>query len=125
MQGFYSAIKSIYGPRRSTLTPVASSDGTIIHKEREDILNRWSEHFRTLLNHRNIIDGTVIEALPTLPPIPALDRTPEFHEELSAIKSIREGKSCGPDGIPGELFKHGGYLLKKQLHEDICALWNG
>ncbi|XP_076069191.1 uncharacterized protein LOC143041237 [Oratosquilla oratoria] len=95
------------------------------HKEREDILNRWVEHFQALLSHCNITDDTVIDALPNLPPTQALDRLLEFREVVSAITSIKEGKSCGLDCIPEELLKHRGYLLKMQLHKTICDLSNG
>ena len=66
----------------------------------------------------------MLDALPDIPPIRALDEPPDMHEILSAIKSLKEGKSCGPDGIPGELFKHGGYFLKRRMHKIVCGLWN-
>ena len=125
MQGFYNAIKTIYGPMRNTLAPVLTADGRTTLKERTDILNRWSEHFRSLLNHQETSDETMLEALPDLPTVQGMDALPAMHEVLQAIRSIKEGKSCGPDGLPGELFKHGGYLLKRKLHKVICCLWNG
>ena len=39
-------------------------------------------------------------------------------EELeSVLREIKNGKSCGPDGIPPEIFKYGGEQMKKALLE--------
>ena len=125
MKGFYNVINSIYGSRKNSISPISSRDGSTILKERTEILDRWAEHFSALLNHRNPVEESIIDTLPDLPPIQEMDRIPEIKEVLDAIKTLKEGKSCGPDGLPGELFKYGGYLLKKQLHKIICALWRG
>jgi hypothetical protein len=47
------------------------------------------------------------------------EKTPPFTmEELEVvIKSLINGKACGPDGIPPEIFKYGGEKMKKSLLE--------
>ena len=125
MQGFYNALKLVFGPRRNIVSQVRSADGTTVYKERSQILERWAEHFNSLLNHQNDVDESILDTLPDLPPVENMDMIPEFHEVCTAMSQLKKGKACGPDGIPGEVLKHGGYMLKVQLHKFICALWRG
>ncbi len=48
-QAFYDAIKSLYGPQKCRITPIRSTDGTILNKDKQGILERLTEHFNTLL----------------------------------------------------------------------------
>ena len=41
-----------------------------------------------------------------------------------AIKSLKNQKSPGPDGLPAEVFKFGGYLLKRKLHKLFRKVWS-
>ena len=42
----------------------------------------------------------------TLKPVnDSLSELPSFAETLTAIKSLKDGKAAGPDGIPAELIK--------------------
>lgn len=120
---FYDAVKSLYGPQRQNIVPVRSADGSVLLKEKEQILERWAEHFHSLLNKINPSDPSVLEALPELLPVPSLDEPPKFTEVLSAVRSLKNNKSAGPDGLPAEILKKGGYLLKRQLHHLICKIW--
>lgn len=122
-QGFYDAIKALYGPRKRTIAPVRSEDGSTLYKDRQEILDRWAIHFETLLNHNNPIDPHILDTLPDLPPLMHLDTPPQYSETRQAIRSLKNHKSPGPDGIPAEVFKHGGYLLTRRLHLLICAIW--
>ncbi len=47
---FYNAIKAVYGPSHHSVHPVRSKDGSTLFKDRKDILSRWAEHLRELLN---------------------------------------------------------------------------
>lgn len=123
MQGFYNALKSIYGPKTHSISPVQSADGTTLLKEKTDILNRWAEHFQNLLNNQNQFDEQLLDEIPQLPTMNSLSQPPEMYELISAIKSLEDNKSCGPDRIPGEILKHGGYHLKCHLHSFIKNLW--
>ncbi len=122
-QAFYDAIKSLCGPQKRRITPIRSTDGTILHKDKQGILERWAEHFNTLLNQNNPTDPTVLQRLPKLPPAHELDDPPRFSEVLAAVRSLKDNKSAGPDGIPAEALKNGGYLLTKNLHQLIQIIW--
>ena len=120
---FYNATKTIYGPRKYNITPVRSADGSVLYKEKDQIVTRWAEHFDNLLNHVNSSNPTILDTLPNLPQIQILDNPPAFSEVLGAIKGLKNNKSPGPDGIPGEIFKKGGYILKQQLHQLLLQIW--
>jgi len=49
--------------------------------------------------------------------------TPSFDEISRATKSIKNNKSAGPAGIPGEVFKYGGHHVLHRLHKFICDIW--
>ena len=119
---FYEAVKTIYGPQRKNLAPVKSSDGTLI-RDNIQIAARWTEHFTSLLNHRNPIQPDFIENLQPKPTIVALDTFPSFSEVTRAIKHLKNRKSAGIDNIPPEIIKEGGYLLKRRLFKLITQIW--
>ena len=122
-QHFYSAIKSAYGPIRTACAPLRSADDTNLIKDAPSILERWTEYLTGLLNHRNPIDPTYFEDLPTLPVINQLDETPTYEDIRKACLSLKNNKAPGPDGLPGELFKYGGPALTEKLHDFISLFW--
>ncbi|KAI4800955.1 hypothetical protein KUCAC02_006220, partial [Chaenocephalus aceratus] len=92
-------------------------------KDQHSILLRWAEHFGTLLNQDSDADPTVLDDLPTLPPMHNLDQPPTFLEVQSAIRFLKNNKSPGNDNIPAELLKQGGYLCTRALHKYITEVW--
>ena len=40
------------------------------------------------------------------------------------MKGLKNNKAAGSDGLPAEVFKHGGYLLKRRLHHFITSTWS-
>ena len=46
---FYDGLKAVYGPREAGSAPVKSLDGVTL-TDRTKILERWKEHFATVLN---------------------------------------------------------------------------
>lgn len=122
-QGFYDAIKALYGPRKQAIAPVRSADGSTLLKDRHEILARWANHFETLLNQTNPVDPHILDNFPDLPPAINLDTPPLYSETRKAIAGLKNNKCAGPDGIPAEVFKHGGYLLTRRLHLLIQKFW--
>ena len=123
MHNFYNAVKSIHGPRNSSLSPVKSADGSTLIKDQKQVVDRWAEHFQTLLNQPASPDLAVLEELPSYPAIEELDRPPTFCEVLAAVRSLKNNKTPGPDGIPAEILKQGGYLCIRAIHHLIADVW--
>ena len=50
MKHFYCALKTVYGPTISGLSPLHSADGTTLITDKEMVLKCWAEHFHSILN---------------------------------------------------------------------------
>ena len=84
--------------------PVLDRNGNILSTD-EGKLNRWREHFGSVLNH--VVSSDVSPFAPTtetISPARSIPQTPKS-EIVSAIKSIPSGKAAGMDGIPAEFYK--------------------
>ena len=55
------------GPTRKFFTPVRSINGVFFSRNQDEILNRWKEHFSTILNETNDYDPGILEDLPLIP----------------------------------------------------------
>ena len=42
-----------------------AADGTTLLTDKNDILNRWKEHFESVLNSSSDVDDEVLNSLPT------------------------------------------------------------
>ena len=120
---FFSAIKEVYGPTKPRSTPLLSTDGSTLLKEKSSINVRWREHFSTLLNRRSTVDPTVLHQIPQKPVITNLDLPPKIDEVSKAIKQTSSGKSPGMDGIPAEIFKSAGPVSLEALHSLLTSIW--
>ncbi|XP_061884956.1 uncharacterized protein LOC133635724 [Entelurus aequoreus] len=123
MHNFYNAVKTIHGPRNSSLSPVKSADGSTLIKDQKQVVDRWAEHFQTLLNQPATPDLAVLDELPSYQTIEELDLPPTFSEVLAAIRSLKNNKTPGPDGIPAEILKQGGYLCTRAIFHYIADIW--
>ncbi|XP_049301820.1 LINE-1 retrotransposable element ORF2 protein isoform X6 [Bactrocera dorsalis] len=90
----------------------------------QSILKLWREHFSSLLNGSE--STTPGEGEPDSPidddgaDVPLPD-----HEEVRiAITRLKNNKAAGADGLPAELFKHGGEELIRSMHQLICKIWS-
>ena len=84
-------------------------------------ISRWVEHFSQLLNH----------PAPHSPPTTSLPDeiynvscdVPTKEEISKAIKSLKNKKAPGEDGIPAEVFKACESTLLDPLHKLFCSIW--
>ncbi|KAK3887593.1 hypothetical protein Pcinc_008297 [Petrolisthes cinctipes] len=112
---FYDALKAVYGPPSCGSSPLLSADGTTLLKGKKEILERWAEHFDSVLNRPSSINNEVIARLPQVAINPDLDIPPSVEEVAKAFKQMSSGKAPGPDAIPAEVFKFGGPTLLKRV----------
>ena len=122
MKAFYGGLKAVYGPRAVGSAPVKSTDGTLL-TDRPRILERWVEHFQSVLNQKSTFDTQVLSEIPQWPTATHLDDVPSVTEIERALRQTASGKSPGKDGIPAEVLRNGGSTLLDQLHKLFCAIW--
>ena len=123
IQAFYVAVNEVYGPTSSGAMPIRSKDGQTLYTDKKAISERWREHFTELLNCPSLVDEQAIDQLEQLPIITELDLQPSLDEVQRAIKQTRTGKAPGCDGIPAEIYRHGGIHLAKELSKLFKIIW--
>ena len=96
-------------------------DGTLL-TNKEDVLNRWREHFDALLNSGDEVGDNSNYSFLDDDGQPVAE--PTRTEVSDAISSLKNNRSPGPDEIPAELIKSGGEELISIMHEMIVKIWN-
>nr|VZI46624.1 unnamed protein product [Spirometra erinaceieuropaei] len=122
-KNFFSAIKAVYGPPTKGTAPLLSADGNTLLTEKTQILQRWAEHFRGVLNRPSVISDAAIERLPQVETNGDLDLPPSLQETIRAVQQLSSGKAPGSDAIPAEVYKHGGPQLMDHLIALIQEMW--
>jgi len=124
MKAFYSGLRAVYGTRDSGSIPVRSLNGTTLITVRAGILNRWAEHFQSVLNQESKFDQSVLDEIPQWNTADALIDPIEPAEVEQAINQMSAGKSPGEDGQPVEQFKTGGVHLQQKLLTIFKDIWH-
>ena len=122
-RSFFEALKAIYGPSYQTQAPVLSADRTTLHTDKESIITRWAEHFGGLFSDQRKMEDSSIEKIPVGEPKHELDKPPTVEENKTAIRQMKPGKSPGSDGIPAEIYQHGGEVANSRLQDLFTSCW--
>ncbi|BHF66197.1 hypothetical protein SprV_0200921300 [Sparganum proliferum] len=120
---FFVAIKAVYGPPTKGTAPLLSADGSTLLTEKTQILQRWAEHFRGVLNRPSAISDAAIDRLPQVETNMDLDLPPSLQETIRAVQQLSSGKSPESDAIPAEVYKHGGPQLMDHLSALFQEMW--
>ena len=83
------------------------------------VVARWSEYVLKLLNVPGDIDHEALDNITQRITKASLDDIPTVPEKARAIPGLKDGKTSGGDGIPAEVWKHGGDHLFSRLHQLI------
>ncbi|BHF83733.1 hypothetical protein SprV_0902687900 [Sparganum proliferum] len=118
-KNFFSVIKAVNGPPTKGTAPLLSADGNTLLTEKTQILQRWAEHFRRVLNSPSAISDASIERLPQVETNVDLDLPLSLQETVRAVQQLSSGKAPGSDAIPAEVYRHGG----SQLMDHLTALF--
>jgi hypothetical protein len=86
-------------------------------------LERWAEHFDSVLNRPSTINDEAILRLPQVEINHSLAELPTVLETHKAIKLLSSGKAPGADSIPAEIYKAGGPKMVKKLTDLFCVMW--
>lgn len=122
-RGFYEALKAVNGPSHRVQSPVRSADGHALLTDKASILNRWAEHFQTLFSTDRTVQDAALLNIPQKPVQMELDEIPTLEETTKAIEQLKSGKAAGINGIPPDVWKHGGPVLHIKLHELLVCCW--
>lgn len=122
-RAFFEALKAIYGPSYQPQAPLLSADRTTLHTDKESIMTRWAEHFGALFSDQHKMADSSIEKIPVVEPKHELDEPPTVEEIKTAIRQIKPGKSPGSEGIPAEIYQHGGEVVVSRLQDLFTSCW--
>lgn len=116
---FYKRINEISGPSRPMVMTLLDQNGASV-TDTSQMLTIWKNYFSNLLNSRsqevtevneiNIINNTEVQS-------------PSLGEIELCIRGLRGGKAAGEDALPADLFKYGGRVLARKMHELIQLVW--
>ena len=119
---FDEALKFVKGPQSSGSLPLLSADGTKLIIDCNKMLERWAEHFSTVLNCPSSINDEAIQYLPQVPVNHELDAPPTLGKNQKAIGQVSNGKAPGADALLARVYKYGGPVLHQKL-VDIFQLY--
>nr|VZH95819.1 unnamed protein product [Spirometra erinaceieuropaei] len=122
-KNFFSAIKAVYGPPTKGTAPLLSADGSTLLTAKTQLLQRWAEHFRGVLNRPSVISEAAIARLPQVATNADLDLPPSLQETIRAVQQLSSGKAPGSDAIPAEVYNHGGPQLMDHLTALFQEMW--
>ncbi len=89
----------------------------------EDIMNRWRKHFGEVLNRP---DPSIQfeEHNEEMEDIQINVEVPDKSEIKKAIKTLKNKKAAGIDGIKGEMLKESGEIAVEALNKLFMKIWN-
>ena len=119
---FYQGLKAVYGPTYKASAAIKSKDGTVL-TEPAQILDRWAEHFKEVLNQDSVFDMSVLHDIPQWDMNMSLVALPTMAEIQMCIKQLNSGKAPGEDGIPPDVYIHGGTSVAEQLLTLFTKIW--
>ncbi|XP_065172610.1 uncharacterized protein [Atheta coriaria] len=129
----YKYLKRIRDGYKPHTTLCRDQTGQII-SDLKNILDAWKTHFEDLLNGTDN-DDNLTQTTPSASQTNEnenednynysnVDISPPTIEELEeAIQAQKNNKSPGIDGIPAEIYKHGGRKLLHYLHKLMVNIW--
>ena len=119
---FYHGLKAVYGPTHKASQSIKSKDDVLL-TDPSEVRDRWAEHFKGVLNQEADFDMTVLDELPQYDVNSRLDDIPTLEEIKTCLAQLSSGKATGEDGIPAEIYIHGGEAISKRLLEIVRQMW--
>ena len=88
-----------------TFTSDPSPSALFGRRDKEAILQRWSEHFEGLFGDQHTVQESSLAKIPQADVKLGHDEPPTREETKKATMQLKVGKSPGIDGIPAEVYK--------------------
>ena len=121
----YRLTKQLAGRSVTASKPVRAIDGTIITNV-DSQLERWTEHFRSVLNPPIFLqEDTELDSRVHIPAPSAriISSVPSLAEVRTALRQFKSGKAPGPDGLIMELLQADVEVAVRELHPLIRSCW--
>ena len=121
---FFSEIKKL---KQQNIRPpfMCKDENSTVITQTNQILNRWKDYFRTILN----LDTDNSVSNHRIQPITSDNQTvveihpPSYNEVCSIINKLKSNKAGDTDNVIPELVKQGGRTLKQRLYKFILMIW--
>ena len=128
--GFYKHLKKInLEEKRDCSSAYVKDENGVLLRDVELIRERWVRWFHTLLNAKSPRLGqSIAEGLDQWPENMPLGVQPTKQELIDAIRSLANGKTVEPGGVPVELFNitlSGDPALRRRLLDIVVRIWRG
>ena len=120
LKTLYRITKNLKGNYANNDMPVKDSEGNLLASELEK-LQRWKEHFKTILNRPEPLDRAEIPE--ATEDVDINTDPPSLEEVKAAIKSMKNGKAPGADGVTAEMLKIDEDETPKLLTEIFEEIW--
>ena len=120
---FYEALKAVYIPSHQIQAPLCSSDRSTLLTDKEANLQSWSEHVEGLFSNEHTVQESSLAKIPQTDVKLGLDDPPTGEEIRKATMQLMVGKSPGIDGIPAEVYQHGGDAVLDKLQDLFTSWW--
>jgi hypothetical protein len=120
MKRLYEITRALSGKNFNPSRPVKDRNGNTITNDAEQ-RTRWVEHFEEILNRPP--PPVTPDIPPAEEPLRVNTNPPTKAEIEKAIKSLKNGKAAGPDGIPPEALKADAAATAEMLHPLLLKIW--
>ena len=124
MKTLYELTKTLCNERPRQSTAVLNKNGNLVSGKAE-VLARWTEHFKEVLNREEPENPITEEEECELPNIleEISVEEPTQSEVRTALKRLQSGKSPGIDNITAELLKADIDFSTKKIHQLLQKIW--
>ncbi|XP_063634609.1 uncharacterized protein LOC134805232 [Cydia splendana] len=121
---FFQGIQAVFGPKCRKIAPIYSRDKERRLTDKHEVLARWAEHFKDVLNPvTQSVDLAYIRTLKNQSLSDNLALPPDYNEYVAAVRKLKNNKTPGSDSLPAEIFKYTGPNVNNRLFELILRIW--
>ena len=120
LKTLYKISKQLNNGFKNCDVPVKNKNGMVIEKEAEK-LQRWKEHFESVLNRPD--PPHLADIQPADTDLDICTDPPSLEEVTAAIKAMKSGKAPGADGVTAEMLKADVDVTAPILTEIFKQIW--
>ena len=120
LKTLYKINKQLNNGFKNCDVPVKNKNGMVIEKEAEK-LQRWKEHFESVLNRPD--PPHLADIQPADTDLDICTDPPSLEEVTAAIKAMKSGKASGADGVTAEMLKADVNVTAPILTEIFKQTW--